>query len=54
MEACKIEDPFSHSDVHVIEPARGLRLVDPFELWRWRELFVALIVRNSALVVVDG
>jgi hypothetical protein len=37
-----------HSDVHVIEPTKGLRLVDPFELWRWRELFVALMVRDIA------
>jgi len=38
-----------HSDLHVIEPTRGLRLVDPFELWFWRELFVALIVRDVAV-----
>ena len=38
-----------HSDVHVIEPTRGLRLVDPSELWRWRELFVALMVRDIAV-----
>ncbi len=37
------------SDVHVIEPAKGLRLVNPFELWRWRDLFVALMVRDLAL-----
>jgi hypothetical protein len=37
------------SDVQVIEPARGLRLVDPFELWRRRELFVALMVRDIAV-----
>ena len=43
------KEPFLHSDVHVIEPARGLRLVDPFELWRWRELFVALIMRDIAV-----
>ena len=40
------KEPFSHSDVHVIEPTRGLRLVDPFELWRWRELFIALMMRD--------
>jgi lipopolysaccharide transport system permease protein len=39
----------SHGDLNVIEPTRGLRLVDPFELWRWRELFVALIVRDVAV-----
>ena len=38
-----------HSDIYVIEPTRGLRLVDPLELWRWRELFVALIVRDVAV-----
>lgn len=38
-----------HSEVHVIEPAKGLRLVDPVELWRWRELFVALMVRDLAV-----
>jgi lipopolysaccharide transport system permease protein len=38
-----------HNDVHVVAPTRGLRLVDPFELWRWRELFVALIVRDIAV-----
>jgi lipopolysaccharide transport system permease protein len=32
----------------VVAPTRGLRLVDPFELWRWRELFVALMVRDIA------
>ncbi len=37
------------NEVQVIEPARGLRLVDPFELWRWRELFVALMVRDMAV-----
>jgi lipopolysaccharide transport system permease protein len=40
---------FSNSDVRVIEPARGLRLVDPFELWRWRELFVTLMMRDIAV-----
>ena len=35
--------------MQVIEPTRSLRLVDPFELWRWRELFVALIVRDIAV-----
>jgi lipopolysaccharide transport system permease protein len=44
-----IKEHFSHSDVHVIEPTRGLRLVDPFELWRWRDLFVALMVRDIAV-----
>ena len=38
-----------HSDVLVIAPTRGLRLVDPFELWLWHELFVALIVRDVAV-----
>jgi lipopolysaccharide transport system permease protein len=38
-----------HGELHVIQPARGLRLVDPLELWRWRELFVALIVRDVAV-----
>ena len=37
------------SEVHVIEPAKGLRLVDPVELWRWRELFVALMMRDIAV-----
>ncbi len=36
-------------EAHVIEPARGLRLVDPVELWRWRELFVALMIRDIAV-----
>ena len=44
-----IKEHFSYSDVRVIEPARGLRLVNPFELWRWRELFVALMVRDIAV-----
>jgi lipopolysaccharide transport system permease protein len=44
-----IKEHFSRSDVHVIEPTRGLRLVDPFELWRWRDLFVALMVRDIAV-----
>lgn len=44
-----IKEHFSYSDVRVIEPTKGLRLVDPFELWRWRELFVALIVRDIAV-----
>jgi lipopolysaccharide transport system permease protein len=44
-----IKEHFSCSDVYVIEPTRGLRLVDPFELWRWRELFVALMVRDIAV-----
>jgi lipopolysaccharide transport system permease protein len=39
----------SHRDVQVIEPARGLRLVNPFELWRWRELFISLILRDIAV-----
>jgi len=43
------EEHILHSDVHVIEPTKGLRLVDPFELWRWRDLFVALIVRDIAV-----
>jgi lipopolysaccharide transport system permease protein len=43
------EEHILSSDVHVIEPARGLRLVDPTELWRWRELFLALIVRDIAV-----
>jgi len=43
------EEHIVHSDVHVIEPTKGLRLVDPFELWRWRDLFVALMVRHIAV-----
>ena len=39
----------SSTDVQVIEPTKGLRLVDPVELWRWRELFLALMVRNLAV-----
>lgn len=39
----------SHSEVHVIEPAKGLRLVNPFELWRWRDLFLALMVRDISV-----
>ena len=38
-----------HSEVHVIEPAKGLRLVNPFELWRWRDLFFALMVRDISV-----
>jgi lipopolysaccharide transport system permease protein len=38
-----------HNDVHVVAATRGLRLVDPLELWRWRELFVALMVRDIAV-----
>jgi len=38
-----------HRDLHVIAPARGLRLVDPTELWGWRGLFVALMVRDVAV-----
>jgi len=38
-----------HGEPQVIEPTRGLRLVNPSELWRWRELFVALIVRDVAV-----
>lgn len=38
-----------HSDIYMIEPTRGLRLVDPLELWRWRELFLALIVRDISV-----
>jgi lipopolysaccharide transport system permease protein len=38
-----------HSDIHVIAPTRGPRLADPLELWRWRELFFALIVRDIAV-----
>jgi homopolymeric O-antigen transport system permease protein len=34
---------------HVIEATRGLRFVDVSELWRWRELFVALIARDVAV-----
>lgn len=45
----KTKKHIPHSDVHVIAPTRGLRLVDPFELWLWRELFVALIVRDVAV-----
>jgi len=39
----------SDSDVHVIESTRGLRLVDLTEIWRWRELFVALMMRDMAV-----
>lgn len=39
----------AHRDIQVIAPSRGLRLVDPVELWRWRELFVALVVRDVAV-----
>jgi len=38
-----------HDEVNVIAPTRGLRLVDPLDLWRWRELFVALMVRDIAV-----
>ena len=44
-----IKERFLHNNVQVIEPAKGLRLVDPFELWRWRDLFVALMVRDIAV-----
>ena len=44
-----IKEHFSYSDVRVIEPTRGLRLINPVELWRWRELFVALTVRDIAV-----
>jgi homopolymeric O-antigen transport system permease protein len=44
-----IKEHFLQSDVHVIEPAGGLRLVDPLELWRWRELFYALMVRDISV-----
>jgi lipopolysaccharide transport system permease protein len=44
-----IKEHFSRGDVQVIEPTKGLRLADPFELWRWRELFVALMVRDIAV-----
>jgi lipopolysaccharide transport system permease protein len=40
------EENVSRSDVRVIAPTRGLRLVDPIELWRWRELFIAFVVRD--------
>ena len=33
-------------DLHIVQASRGLRLVDLAEVWRWRELFVALIVRD--------
>jgi len=39
----------SHVTTHEIAPTRGLRLVDPLDLWRWRELFVALMVRDVAV-----
>lgn len=42
-------EEISRSDVRVIAPTRGLRLVDPMELWRWRELFIALMVRDIAV-----
>lgn len=38
-----------HGDISVIAPTRGVRLLDPLELWRWRELFVALIARDIAV-----
>jgi homopolymeric O-antigen transport system permease protein len=38
-----------HDDLQEIAPTRGLRLVNPRELWRWRELFVALMVRDIAV-----
>lgn len=38
---------YLQSDVQVIEPAKGLRLVDPVE--RWRDLFVALMMRDIAV-----
>lgn len=38
-----------HGDIYVIAPTRGLRLIDPLELWRWRELFLALITRDVAV-----
>ena len=44
-----IKERFLHNNVQVIEAAKGLRLVDPFELWRWRDLFVALMVRDIAV-----
>jgi lipopolysaccharide transport system permease protein len=43
------KEHISHGDVHEIAPTQGLRLVDPTELWRWRELFVALIARDIAV-----
>jgi hypothetical protein len=42
------KEHFLHSDVRVIRPTKGLRLVDPFELWRWRELFVALMMFDNS------
>ena len=33
----------------MIAPTRGLRLVAPVELWRWRELFIAFMVRDIAV-----
>lgn len=39
----------SHSDVRMIAPQHGLEFVDPVELWRWRELFLALIVRDVSV-----
>lgn len=36
-------------EVYVIAPVRGLRLVQLSELWRWRELFAALIVRDISV-----
>jgi len=38
-----------HRELQIVEPTHGLRLVDPLELWRWRELFVALMVRDIAV-----
>ncbi len=43
------KESFAHSHVEVIAPAQGLRLVNPVDLWRWRELFVALMVRDIAV-----
>lgn len=43
------EERYPRSYVRVIAPTRGLRLVAPVELWRWRELFIAFMVRDIAV-----
>jgi lipopolysaccharide transport system permease protein len=49
MDTSVVQGQSLHSNVQVIEPARGFRLVDPFELWRWRELFIALMMRDISV-----
>ena len=43
------EEECRQSDVKVIAPTRGLRLFDPVDLWRWRELLIAFVVRDIAV-----